>query len=170
MLPAASGKKSLGSASAVDVVAKPVKAKKKAKSGGGKPATLTANDTKLLTYFQRALKSGGVVALTGAQISDGSKLPMGSVGISLMKLITLGEVISSARGSYQLGKLSEAAQTEPKSAPAKKMESAVKAKAAKKAVAKTAKKATPVQPKPKAEVPSPAPESATPATEQAALV
>jgi hypothetical protein len=100
-----------------DVVAKPgkvVKAAKvkTAKAVGNKapkqfmtvekPTALTANDTKLLNFLKTALKTDDWIAMTGAAMSQGSGLPLGSVGVSLKKILALGSVKKGGRGSYQL--------------------------------------------------------------------
>jgi hypothetical protein len=92
-------------ASAVDVVAKPAKVTKvaKVKRAGRKAATLTSNDSKLLRYLVDVLKGGDSIAITGPKIAAGSGLPLGSVGVSLKKIIASGAVNQVDRGTYQLG-------------------------------------------------------------------
>jgi len=102
-----------------DVVAKPAKvtkvAKVKAKAAKAvekktkkqskkaeKPAALTANDTKLLEFLRTTLKADDWTTMTGAAMSQGSGLPLGSVGVSLKKILALGSVKKGGRGSYQL--------------------------------------------------------------------
>jgi hypothetical protein len=80
--------------------AKPGKTGKTGKAA--KATTLTANDSKLLQYLQSALKPGQTTAITGAQMAKGAGLPLGSVGISLKKVIASGAVKQSGRGKYQL--------------------------------------------------------------------
>jgi hypothetical protein len=125
---------------AVDVEAKPVKAIKapKAKKAGRKAATLTANDSTLLQYLQGVLKAGEWTAQTGSTMAAGSGLPLGSVGISLKKILASGAVKAGARGMYQLS----TAITVPavKSTPAKKAKPGVAKKAR---AAKTAKAEVP---------------------------
>jgi hypothetical protein len=105
---------------AIDVVAKPAKTVKvaKAKKGGRKAATLTSNDSTLLQYLQGVLKAGEWTAQTGAVMAAGAGLPLGSVGVSLKKILASGAVKSGERGMYQLGAAIGA--PEVKSAPAKK--------------------------------------------------
>lgn len=102
-----------------DVVAKPAKvtkvAKVKAKAAkavekktkkqskkADKPAALTANDTKLLEFLRTTLKADDWTTMTGAAMSQGSGLPLGSVGVSLKKILELGSVKKGERGNYQL--------------------------------------------------------------------
>ena len=102
-----------------DVVAKPAKdakvAKVKAKAAkavekktkkqskkADKPAALTANDTKLLEFLRTTLKADDWTTMTGAAMSQGSGLPLGSVGVSLKKILAQGSVKKGERGSYQL--------------------------------------------------------------------
>jgi hypothetical protein len=82
------------------LVAKPAKAVKTDKTA--KPPTLTANDTKVLHYMQSVLKPGQAAVLTGAAVAKGSGLPLGSVGISMKKVIASGAVKKSGRGTYLL--------------------------------------------------------------------
>jgi hypothetical protein len=143
VLPAISKRKASTNASAVDVVAKPAKAAKqvKPKKGGRKAVSLTANDTKLLSYLQGTLKSDAATAITGNAMADGSGMPLGSVGLSLKKILATGAVKLVGRGTYQLD--AEAAPVAKRvvaveaAVPAAKE---VKAKSAKKAAAAPAKK------------------------------
>jgi len=63
---------------------------------------LTANDGKVLDYLKTILKVGEWADLTGSKVAAGSGLPLGSVGISLKKVIASGAVKKRGRGSYQL--------------------------------------------------------------------
>ena len=63
----------------------------------GNAGALTANDSKTV------LKLGEWAELTGAKVADGAGLPLGSVGVSLKKVIASGAVKKRGRGSYQLG-------------------------------------------------------------------
>ncbi|WP_342620458.1 hypothetical protein [Rhodoferax sp. GW822-FHT02A01] len=146
VLRAVSKRRSISNAAAVDVIARPAKAAKKVKAvrkAGRKsttPGALTANDSKLLSYLQGVLKADAGTAITGAAMAAGSKLPLGSVGISLKRLQATGSVKLVGRGIYQLGSNSVDAVAE--SAPVKRAKAvAKKAKAAKveKPVAKVAK-------------------------------
>ena len=146
-------KRSAANASAVDDVAKPAKAKKASakvkavKKGGRKAAGLTANDTKLLSYLQGVLKSDEWMSQTGAAMAAGSGLPLGSVGVSLKKIVSSGAVKAGERGKYQLGTsvaVSEATAEPVKKATAKVAKKA-KAAAAPKVKVVRAKKAKPVQ-------------------------
>jgi hypothetical protein len=102
-----------------DVVAKPAKVPKVAKvkvkaakavekkikeqsKKADKPTALTANDTKLLEFLQTSLKADDWTTMTGAVMSQGSGLPLGSVGVSLKKILALGTVKKGERGGYQL--------------------------------------------------------------------
>jgi hypothetical protein len=122
---------------AVDVVEKPAKAAK-AKKGGRKASALTANDSALLQYLQGVLKAGEWTTQTGSTMAAGSGLPLGSVGISLKKILASGAVKAGARGMYQLG--AAIAAPEVKIAPAKKAKPVVAKKAR---AAKTAKTEVP---------------------------
>jgi len=75
-------------------------AAKAAKSGDA--LTLTANDTKVLDYLKTVLKTDEWTKLTGVAISKGAGLPLGSVGISLKKVVQTGAVNKTGTGSYQL--------------------------------------------------------------------
>lgn len=152
VLPSTPKRKAVTNAAAVDVVAKPPKAAKKVKKGGRQAVALTANDSKLLGFLQGALKGGAPTVITGNTMSDGSGLPLGSVGISLKKIVAAGAVKQVGRGTYQLLEAAAAPAIEPvvKSAPTKKVKPTVdkKAKAikaevapAKEVKAKPAKKA-----------------------------
>jgi hypothetical protein len=89
-------------ASAVDVVAKPAEAIG-VKKTRRKTATLTSNDSKLLDYLVGVLKGCDSVAITGSKMAAASSLPLGSVGVSLKKIIASGAVNQVGRGIYQLG-------------------------------------------------------------------
>jgi hypothetical protein len=109
LLPSITKRKSATNASAVDVISKPSKptklarVPKEAKKGGPKAVALTANDNKLLAYLQGALKRGDAKAITGSTLASGSGLPLGSVGVSLKKIIATGAVNQVGRGTYQIG-------------------------------------------------------------------
>jgi hypothetical protein len=100
--------RSAGSSSndtAEDAVVKPATAPRRAKPGAKKPAqaiTLTANDLKVLDYMKTVIKVGEWTGLTGAAISQGAGMPLGSVGISMKKVVACGAVKKKGRGSYQL--------------------------------------------------------------------
>lgn len=95
---------------AEDAIVKPAsvrrakgKAQKAAKSvKSAKPVTLTANDNKVLEYVKSVLKAGEWTPLTGAAVAKGADMPLGSVGISLKKVVAFGAVKKKGRGSYQL--------------------------------------------------------------------
>lgn len=138
LLPAISKRKAATRSIAVDVIAKPTKPVRLPKKGGLKVVAFTANDDKLWAYLQVALKGGDAKAITGNALAAGSGLPLGSVGVSLKKIISAGAVNQVGRGTYQLGATAAALapETVAKSAPAKK----VKLAAAKKVkVVKTVK-------------------------------
>ena len=126
-------------AAAVDVISKPdklpkpVKVAKKSKKRGLKVGALTSNDSKLMGYLQVALKTGDAKAITGSVMAAGSGLPIGSVGVSLKKIIATGAVNQVGRGTYQLG-FSAANVTAPAQEPV------VKSAAGKKAKPEAAKK------------------------------
>ncbi|NVO07199.1 MAG: hypothetical protein HXX19_15355 [Rhodoferax sp.] len=67
-----------------------------------KPVALTANDTKVLDYLKTVLKAGEWLDLTGASVAQGAAMPLGSVGISLKKVVASGAVKKRGRGSYQI--------------------------------------------------------------------
>ncbi len=80
-------------------------AKAPAKSAAGKVAraiTLTANDNKVLQYLKSVLKPGVPGTITGVAISKGADLPLGSVGISVKKVLASGAVKKNGRGTYLL--------------------------------------------------------------------
>ena len=97
---------------AEDAIVKPAplrrtkaKAKAHAQTQAKKPAkavALTSNDNKVLDYLKTVLKAGEWTALTGASVSQGANMPLGSVGISLKKVVESGAVKKKGRGSYQL--------------------------------------------------------------------
>lgn len=66
------------------------------------PVRLTANDSKVLDYLKTVLQTDGWTALTGAAVSVGAGMPLGSVGISLKKVVLCGAVRKRGKGSYQL--------------------------------------------------------------------
>ena len=175
LLPSITKRKAATNAAAVYVVSKPAKTakmSKKAKKGGLKAVAFTANDSKLLAFLQVALKSGDAKAITGGALADGSGLPLGSVGVSLKKIIATGALNQVGRGTYQLGATAASVTTsapEPvvKSAPAKKVK-AVKAAKAVNAEAPVAKevKAKPV----KAAKAAPAKKAKQPAAKKAKSV
>ena len=92
---------------AEDAVVKPATVRRAKPVGrpakkAGKAVSLTANDNKLLQFLKTALKVGQWTDLTGAAIAKGAAMPLGSVGISLKKVITSGQVKKHGKGSYQL--------------------------------------------------------------------
>jgi hypothetical protein len=106
LLPFITRSKAATNAAAVDVTVKPAnpaKIPKEPKKGGPKAVALTANDNKLLAYLQGALKGGDSKAITGSALASGSGLPLGSVGVSLKKIIATGAVNQVGRGTYQIG-------------------------------------------------------------------
>ncbi len=134
MLTAITKRKAATNDAAVDVIskpAKPAKVSKKSKKSGSKPVSLTANDSKLLAYLQGALKGGDPKAITGGVLASGSGLPLGSVGVSLKKIIATGAVNQVGRGTYQLGATTATAAVMA-SEPVVKIASGKKVKAAKK--------------------------------------
>jgi hypothetical protein len=67
-----------------------------------KPVTLTSNDNKILDYLKTVLKTDSWTKLTGAAVATGAGMPLGSVGISLKKVVLAGAVKKTGKGSYQL--------------------------------------------------------------------
>jgi hypothetical protein len=95
-----------GNAEAMDVLAKPavvrkVAAKKEAKRPA-KPVSLTPNDTKLLHYLQGVLKTDAWTAITGGVMAKEADLPLGSVGVSVKKILAAGAVKLGGRSMYRL--------------------------------------------------------------------
>ena len=80
-------------------VAKPARPTKAATPA--QAVALTANDSKLLAFLQSVLTAKQSIALTSVQIAKGSGLPLGSVGVSLKKVLASGAVTKSGRSSYQ---------------------------------------------------------------------
>jgi hypothetical protein len=78
-------------------------ASKRMPSKAAKAITLTVNDNKVLEYMKSMLKPDQAIALTGAAIGKGAGLPLGSVGISVKKVLASGAVKKSGRGTYLLG-------------------------------------------------------------------
>ncbi len=97
---AAKNAKTAAQATAKTSVKKASKPTPKKTGNGG---ALTANDSKVLDYLKTVLKLGEWAELTGAKVADGAGLPLGSVGVSLKKVIASGAVKKRGRGSYQLG-------------------------------------------------------------------
>lgn len=165
----------------VNVAEKPAKSIKaaNAKEGVRKASTLTANDSTLLHYLQGVLKAGEWTAQTGSIMSAGSGLPLGSVGVSLKKILASGAVKAGERGMYQLGTavadpdVKTALTSKPKPAVAKKARAAktakvevpattaVKVNPSKKVKAAPAKKAKSAAPKRVKAVQAPAAEAST---------
>jgi hypothetical protein len=97
------GARKLATKGAAKPAAKPVtKPSAKAAKAVKTTAALTANDTKVLQFMKSVLKPGVASALTGAAISKGAGLPLGSVGISVKKVLASGAVRKSGRGTYLL--------------------------------------------------------------------
>jgi hypothetical protein len=78
-------------------------ASKRVPSKAAKAITLTVNDNKVLEYMKSMLKPDQAIALTGAAIGKGAGLPLGSVGVSVKKVLASGAVKKSGRGTYLLG-------------------------------------------------------------------
>ncbi|WP_342616795.1 hypothetical protein [Rhodoferax sp. GW822-FHT02A01] len=138
--------RSISNAAAIDVMAWIAKAAKKvkaAKTAGRKVAAaeaLTANDAKLLSHLQGILKSDMGTAVTGAALAAGVMLPLGSVGISLKRVLVSGTVKLGGHGIFQLGESS--VNTAADAEPGKKMNAVAKkgiTAKAEKAVSKPAK-------------------------------
>jgi hypothetical protein len=65
-------------------------------------AGLTANDRKVLGFLQTVLTARHGTSLTVLQMARGSGLPLGSVGVSLQKVLASGAVKKIGRSAYQL--------------------------------------------------------------------
>lgn len=63
---------------------------------------LTANDHKVLAYLKTVLNTHSWTPLTGAAVAKGAGMPLGSVGISLKKVVLAGAVRKTGKGSFQL--------------------------------------------------------------------
>ena len=88
---------------AEDAVVKPARApRKRARKGLVKPVKLSLNDHKVLEFLKTILKSDQTMRITNAEIATGSGLPLGSVGISLKRVIAFGAVKKRGRSSYLL--------------------------------------------------------------------
>lgn len=94
--PAKAASKAAGKASAK------VAGKAAGKAGKPRGATLSANDTRLLNFLQSALNRTAWTALTGVTMAQGSGLPLGSVGVSLKRVMAMGAIKKTGRGSYKL--------------------------------------------------------------------
>jgi hypothetical protein len=137
-------------AAAVDVVVKPVKAKS-AKKIARKASSLTANDSKLLDFLSGVLKGKDSIVIAGSKMAAGSGLPLGSLGVSLKKIIASGAIKQVGRGTYALGDIAAtAAEPVAKSKKVKK----TKPVKAEKAIAKKTKASAKVVAKSSASVPS----------------
>lgn len=75
---------------------------KSSKKAPRTPGPLSPNDHKVLQYFQKVLKPGESLALTGSVIAAGSGLPKGSVGISVTRVVASGAVKRGPGGTFQL--------------------------------------------------------------------
>ena len=84
--------------------AKPAQAPRagKASKAAAKPVSLTANDSRVLDYLKTVLKADAWTKLTGAAVAQGANMPLGSVGISLKKVVLSGAVRKMGASSYQL--------------------------------------------------------------------
>lgn len=87
---------------------RPYKKKQKGTANGA----LTPNDLKLLQYLQQTLKLDEWTAQTGAAMASGSGLPLGSVGLSVKKVLASGAVKAGSRGMYQLTPTDKGSQVE----------------------------------------------------------
>jgi hypothetical protein len=99
----------VGTSTAQDVQTKDVpvpkgsgKGQRKTKGRKSRAASLTPNDEKLLRYLMGTLDAGALTTVTGSVMAAGSGLPLGSIGISLGKLIQQGAVVKGSRGAYRL--------------------------------------------------------------------
>jgi hypothetical protein len=91
-------------AGAEDAIVKPAKASKTrhTASRGTKPVRLTPNDNKVLQYLQSALQTEIWTALTVKTIAQGAGIPLGSVTISISKVLASGAVQKGAKGMFRL--------------------------------------------------------------------
>lgn len=89
---------------AEDAVVKPASVRRNKSTKPTPAVALTANDSKLLAFLQSVLTAKKSTALTSVQIAKGSGLPLGSVGVSLKKVIASGALSKSGRSSYQLAR------------------------------------------------------------------
>ena len=93
---------------AEDAVVKPA-VQRRTPAGARKPSSakdiaLTANDQKVLGYLKKVLKPAAWTDLTGAALAKGAGMPLGSVGVSLKKVLASGAVKKKGRSSYQLAR------------------------------------------------------------------
>ncbi len=81
------------------------KAAAKQAKGATLPAAagLTANDSKLLDFLKTVLNRSSGTRVTGSAMSRGANLPMGSVGISLKRVLASGAVKKDDLGRFKLG-------------------------------------------------------------------
>lgn len=64
---------------------------------------LSGNDSKVLDYLQRTLKSEGWTEMTHAAMARGADIPLGSIGVAVKRLLQAGVLVEGARGHYRLG-------------------------------------------------------------------
>ncbi len=64
--------------------------------------TLSANDTQVLSYLQTVLDRRSWTRLTQAGMAAGAGIPLGSIGLALRRLISMGRVLEGAKGRYKL--------------------------------------------------------------------
>jgi hypothetical protein len=64
---------------------------------------LSGNDSKVLGYLQRTLKSEGWTEMTHAAMARGAGIPLGSIGVAVKRLLKAGVLVEGARGHYRLG-------------------------------------------------------------------
>jgi len=83
-------------------VSKPVA--KQAKVGKSASASgLTTNDSKLLVFLKTVLNRNSATRITGSAMSRGAGLPIGSVGISLKRILASGAIKKDDLGRFKLG-------------------------------------------------------------------
>jgi hypothetical protein len=92
---------------AEDAVVKPIRtprkrAGKRAVKGPLKPVKLSPNDHKVLDFLKSVLKTDHAVVITNEAIAKGAGMPLGSVGISLKRVMAFGAIKKRGRSSYQL--------------------------------------------------------------------
>lgn len=83
----------------VNAVAKKPKVQREKRTKSG---ALSGNDTKVLQHLQSVLNNSTWTTITGMSIAQGSGLPLGSVGISLKRVIASGAVLKNGRSDYKL--------------------------------------------------------------------
>lgn len=76
--------------------------KKQPKASKAKEPRLSPNDTKIKDYLIGVLDRRSWTAVTHASIADSAGIPLGSVGVSLRRLIAGGWLKEGSKGTYRL--------------------------------------------------------------------